>query len=103
DGRTGTVYLKVVNAADEDQPVSVTIKGVGDVEPTGEAVVLTSDSPQDTNTLGDPRKIVPATTRAHGLGQSFEYRFKPYSVTVLQINVGHGHPESTEDGDYESD
>jgi hypothetical protein len=30
---------------------------------------------------------VPVTTRASGLGQSFEYGFKPYSITVLQIGV----------------
>ena len=103
DSRTGTIYLKVVNAADEVQPVSVTLKGVGGVEATGEAVVLTSNSPQDTNTLSDPRKIVPVTTTARDLSQSFEYRFKPYSVTVLQIDVGHEHPGSRGDDDYESD
>jgi alpha-N-arabinofuranosidase len=90
DTRTGTIYLKVVNAADEVQPLSVTINGGRGVDSTGEAVVLTSDSPQDTNTLNDPTKIVPVTTIARDLGQSFVYRFKPNSVTVLQIGVGHG-------------
>jgi alpha-L-arabinofuranosidase len=89
DSQDGTIYLKVVNAAGEVQPVSVTINGISGVEPAGEAVVLTSDSPQDTNTLSDPGKIVPVITAARDLGQSFEYRFKPYSVTVLQIGVGH--------------
>ena len=78
--------------AGEVQPVSVTIIGIGDVGSAGEAIVLTSDSPQDTNTLSDPRKIVPVSIAARGLGQSFEYRFKPYSVTVLQIGLGHKHP-----------
>ena len=103
DSGTGAIYLKVVNAAGEVQPVSITIKGAGGLESTGEALVLTSGSPQDTNTLSDPRNIVPETTTAHNLGQSFEYRFKPYSVTVLQINVGHEHHEPPGDGDDERD
>src|ERR1700722_14422009 len=51
DSATGTIYLKVVNAADEVQPVSVTVKGGEVADSTGEAMVLTSDSPQDTNSL----------------------------------------------------
>jgi alpha-N-arabinofuranosidase len=83
--------------------VSVTIKGAGGLESTGEALVLTSDSPQDTNTLSDPRKIVPEITTAHDLGQSFEYRFQPYSVTVLRLDAGHEHHEPPGDGDDERD
>jgi alpha-N-arabinofuranosidase len=65
--------------------------------------MLTPDSPQDTNTLNDPMKIVPVTTGVRGLGQSFDYSFKPYSVTVLQIDVGQEHRDSPGNDDYESD
>jgi alpha-L-arabinofuranosidase len=99
DSATGTIYLKVVNAADEVQPVSVAVKGGEVTDSTGEAMVLTSDSPQDTNTLSDPRKIVPVTTRVSGLGRNFQYRFKPYSVTVLQIGAGRERPDSGGNGD----
>jgi alpha-L-arabinofuranosidase len=87
DSRNGTIYLKVVNAANEVQPVSVTIDGGRAVDSTGEAIVLTSASPQDTNTLDNPTKIVPRTAVAHDLGQSFVYRFQPNSVTVLRIGA----------------
>ena len=102
DSASGTIYLKVVNAADEVQPVSVLVKGGRGVDSTGKAIVLTSDSPQDTNTLSDPRKIVPVTTKVSGLGRSFEYRFKPHSVTVLQIGPGGEHPFTAGNGDQES-
>jgi alpha-L-arabinofuranosidase len=88
DSRNRTIYLKVVNAADEVQPVSVAINGGRAVDSTGEAVVLASANPQDTNTLSNPTKIVPMTTLAQDLGQSFVYRFQPNSVTVLRIGVG---------------
>ncbi|MGA8660374.1 MAG: hypothetical protein WB586_30020 [Chthoniobacterales bacterium] len=54
---------------------------------------MTSGSPQDTNTLGDPERVVPVTKRADGLGDSFDYSFAPNSVAVLQIDVGCEHPE----------
>jgi hypothetical protein len=88
DSVTGMIYLKVVNAADEVQPVSVSIKGGRGADSTGKAIVLTSNSPQDTNTLSEPRKIVRITTPVSGLGRNFEYRFEPHSVTVLQIGPG---------------
>jgi alpha-L-arabinofuranosidase len=87
DSRNGTIYLKVVNAVDEVQPVSVKIDGGRAVDSTGEAIVLTSASPQDTNTLDNPTKIVPRTAVAYDLGQSFVYRFQPNSVTVLRIGA----------------
>ena len=49
--------------------------------------MLTSGSPQDTNTFDEPRKVVPMTLPVDHLGRSFEYSFEPYSVTVLEIPI----------------
>jgi alpha-L-arabinofuranosidase len=97
DSGSGTIYLKVVNLAGEVQPLKVTING-GDVASAGQAIVLTSRSPQDTNTLTAPRNIVPVTTRAGDLGRNFNYRFQPYSVTVLQIGAGRDDRSDASDG-----
>jgi alpha-N-arabinofuranosidase len=91
DSKDGTIYLKVVNAAADPQPLHVNLNGVGQVSRTGTAVVLTSTSPSATNRPGDNEKAVPVTVRVPGLGQSFDYNFAPFSVTVLQIDSGHGH------------
>ena len=85
DTATGTIYLKVVNGSGTPQPVRVDIKGVASVAPEGQAIVLAADSPQDTNSINDPAKIVPVTTKADGLGASFTRTFPKYSVTVLLI------------------
>ena len=50
------------------------------------ATVLTSTSPQDTNTLTEPKKVAPMTTTA-GVSGNFEFSFAPYSVTVLAIET----------------
>jgi alpha-N-arabinofuranosidase len=46
DSATGTVYVKVVNAADAPRPVHFTVSGVGSVASKGEVTTLTSASPQ---------------------------------------------------------
>jgi alpha-L-arabinofuranosidase len=86
DNQTGTIYLKTVNAAGTAQKVHILIDGVGDVS-GGTAIVLSSSSPQDTNTFEEPRKAVPITVEVNQVNRSFEYTFVPYSVTVLEIKT----------------
>ena len=62
------------------------IDGIGHVS-GGTAIVLTSSSPQDTNTFDEPRKVVPITAKANQVNRSFEYTFVPYSITVLEIKT----------------
>lgn len=95
DSRDGTTYLKLVNMAAATQTVHVTLKGISGIKPTGRAVVLTSGNPQDTNTLTEPSKVVPSDITMSGLGQSFDLQLRPYSITVLQIEVKRrsGHQE----------
>jgi alpha-L-arabinofuranosidase len=86
DNQTGTIYLKTVNAAGTAQKVHILIDGAGDVS-GGTAIVLSSTSPQDTNTFEEPRKVVPITVEVNQVNRSFEYTFVPYSVTVLEIKT----------------
>jgi alpha-N-arabinofuranosidase len=53
----------------------------------GKAIVLTSANKEDTNTITEPTKVVPVTSKASGLGKQFSYRFAPYSVTVLVLSA----------------
>jgi alpha-N-arabinofuranosidase len=53
----------------------------------GTAITLSSAQPGDTNSITQPTKIVPVTTKATGLGPQFSYTFAPYSVTVLVISM----------------
>lgn len=92
DTRNGTIYLKLVNMADQTQPLHVTLSGVSGGAPLGRAVVMTSANPQDTNTLDEPYKVVPRIMQVGGGGSSFDLELHPYSVTVLPIG-GHGHDQ----------
>jgi alpha-N-arabinofuranosidase len=83
DRKTKTIYVNVVNTAGRPQDVQVEINDVAGIKSTGQAVVLSADSPDATNTIKDPRKIVPVTSKISGLGTTFTRAFPPYSVTVL--------------------
>ena len=85
DSKSGLIYLKVVNASSTAQKIDVQINGAAGVEATGEAVVLAASGLDDTNTLQEPRKIVPHTEKADGLGANFTREFPAYSLTVLKI------------------
>jgi alpha-L-arabinofuranosidase len=85
--RTGTVYLIVVNVGPAAQSTHIAIKGAT-VSPTGMATVLTAASPDAMNSLSAPDAVAPVTHRAEGLGRSFNYVFRPYSVTVLRLSTG---------------
>jgi alpha-N-arabinofuranosidase len=85
DDQTRTLYLKVVNSAGAPQPVRLKISGVANIEPNGVAVVMSANSPEDTNSITEPTKIVPVSIRVDGLSTQFTRTFPAYSITVLQM------------------
>jgi len=87
DSKTGTIYLKAVNAAKSAETVSINLKGASHVSPDATSVVLSSANPTDTNTLADPTKITPVTSKISGIGTTFSETLAPYSVNVLQLSA----------------
>jgi alpha-N-arabinofuranosidase len=85
DQQTGTIFLKVVNAVGTEQTVNVEMNGVSSIDPDGETVVLSASGPDETNSISDPTKLVPVTTKVDGLGTNFTRTFPPYSITVLKM------------------
>jgi alpha-N-arabinofuranosidase len=83
DSKAGTIYVKIVNRAGTPQPVRLAISGVAAVEAKGQLVTLSASSPNDTNSITEPTKIVPVTTSVDGLSTDFTRPFPPYSVSVL--------------------
>jgi alpha-L-arabinofuranosidase len=88
DAKTGAVYLKIVNATGKQQPVEIALKGISKVSPEATLVVLNSDKPEDTNTIADPEKIIPVTTKINGVAPVFSRTLDPYSVSIIKIQPG---------------
>ncbi len=87
DSKSGTIFVKVVNRGAAAQSVQLTVGGVTSVEPSGEAVVLSGSGPADTNSIADPKHIVPAASKIDGVSANFTRAFPPYSITVLELKT----------------
>lgn len=87
DSQTGVIFLKVVNHNGAAQPVRIEISGVTSVAAECEAIVMKADSPDDSNSIKEPTKIVPVTEKVKDLGASFTGEFPPYSITILELQA----------------
>jgi alpha-N-arabinofuranosidase len=83
DSKTGTLYIKVVNASFYQQQVNFTLTGFNSISPNGAGLLLTGN-PSATNAPGTPQAL-PQTTKLTGLGANFSQTFPAYSVTALEI------------------
>jgi alpha-N-arabinofuranosidase len=84
DSKSGTIYVKHVNATPAPQMVTVQITGVGSLRPEGTATVLAAD-PLTTNSIDDPKKVMPVTQKITGVAPTFTHTFPPNSITVLKL------------------
>ena len=81
DTKTGKTYLKLVNGGSTKQNVTIYIKG-GKVQKNGKQIILTSANPEDTNSIDNPRNIVPVAKKIKA-GKNFKVNLPAYSVNVL--------------------
>lgn len=87
DSQSGVIYLKLVNCSGSAQPIQVKLNGVPTIRPEGELVSLVGASLNDTNSIEDPKRIIPRTESVAGLGASFTRELPAYSVSVLKLKT----------------
>lgn len=85
DSKSGKIYIKVVNRAETAQPVHITVTGVSSIASTGRIVSMSGSGPEDTNSITDPKKIVPVVSDVSGMSTDFTHTFAPFSVNVLEL------------------
>ena len=86
DSKTGNIFLKIVNPLPTSQVVAFEIKG-GNIRQDGTMTVL-SGEPKTVNTIAEPTKIAPMTSKVSGLGSRFRQTLPAYSVAVLTLRSG---------------
>jgi alpha-N-arabinofuranosidase len=84
DRRTGEIFVKLVNPGTNSVPVEIDITGGAALASKGTAVTL-AGKPDDTNSLDDPKKIVPVTKTLRGVKPAFTYKMPPDSIVVLKL------------------
>ncbi len=87
DDKTGDIILKIVNISSESVKAQVTINGAKSLTGKGKAIVLTSSSPLDENTLEDPTKVSPKTEMLNFSGTTLKRTFPGNSLTVIRIST----------------
>jgi alpha-N-arabinofuranosidase len=85
EGKSGIIYLKVVNTAGAAKQINIKISGAPKIHATGEAVVLAGNALTDTNTLEQPQKMVPRPEKVDNVSADFSREFPAYSITVLKL------------------
>lgn len=87
DTSSGMIYLKMVNTLGTPQEVMIDFAGKARIIPTGEAVVLHANHPEETNSINNPDNIVPHSMIIKGISRKFTHIFPAYSITVLRIKT----------------
>ena len=85
DSKTGDIILKVVNGNDSPMSTDIHLRGAKNFYGLAKAIVLTSKSPLDENSLEEPAKVSPKTDTFSFQGDDLHRTFPANSVTVLRL------------------
>lgn len=84
DTKDGKTYLKLVNAVGNNQKLTIKLDGAKKVKSKAKKIELKSARPEDTNSIDNPRNIVPQES-TQKVGKQFPITLAPYSITVLVL------------------
>jgi alpha-L-arabinofuranosidase len=87
DQKTGDVIIKVVNTSASPLETKIDLSGAKDLTGKGNAIVLTSASPMDENTLDLPTKVSPVTKPFNFQGGAYERIFPGNSINILRFGT----------------
>lgn len=85
DSKSGTLYLKIVNAS--TMPLDLRIKPEGTAAIPNSATVWTlkGESPAQTNSIDKPEAIIPLQNQIDISGSDQAQRFAPLSINVIEL------------------
>lgn len=82
---SGDVLVRVVNIAEVPKHATLEISG-GELTGEGTAITLAAENRQASQSLDDPLRYSPQTSRLEGVSSEFEYQFAPCSFTILRLH-----------------
>jgi alpha-N-arabinofuranosidase len=84
---TGKVYLKVVNGVPTPQDLEIDLSGVSGITGPARLTRLHALSPADTNTITDPKHIVPVESTLPVSGTKVKHTIPGYSFELIEIDT----------------
>jgi len=88
DKNTGDIIVKLVNTAPDSTEVELALDGANNLGGEAKAIVLTSVSPRDENSLSEAEKIVPKSATVRVSANVIKHSFPGNSFTVLRVPAG---------------
>jgi alpha-N-arabinofuranosidase len=79
--------VKLVNASSTPQPVSISLKGLGDAPRASQAQTMKASTTWSTNTITEPNRVVPVRSRLTFSGGKLEHTLPPYTIQVIEIDL----------------
>lgn len=86
DAKTGEIFLKLVNPRATAEPLKIEINGVASLASKAHAIVLAGNL-EGSNSITQPRKVVPVTSTVRGVKPGFTYKIPPHSIVVLKLKA----------------
>ena len=84
DSQTGEIFLKLVNPQTNAVSLNLEINGVAALVSKAIAITL-AGNPDDSNSITQPKQIVPITTTVRGVKPGFTCKMPPHSIVVLKL------------------
>jgi alpha-L-arabinofuranosidase len=84
---SGKLYIKLVNASSDPQPVSILLDSANSVNKIARVVTLSAKTPTATNSIDHPKNIVPVESLFKRASGKFTYTLPPYSIQVLRLKA----------------
>ncbi len=83
DSARNKIYLKLVNATSTPQAVTLKLNGTGKLAREATVETLGGADPAETNSITDPKRIVPLHSIIRGIGPNVQHTVPAYSVQVI--------------------
>jgi len=87
DSKTHVVTVKLVNASSVAQTVKIDLGAGTKVKGTAAVTTLGGKTTLETNSITEPKRIVPAVSRIANVAGKFEHTVPQYSIQVIEIGV----------------
>jgi alpha-L-arabinofuranosidase len=85
DASSGDLIVKAINLGSDAVSAQLKLSGLHPISNEAEMTVLTSGSPSDNNSLGNPTKVQPVESSLKIAGDDFKHEFPGNSLTVLKL------------------
>lgn len=86
NSRTGEIFLKLVNPQLTGEKLNVRLKGAAPLGSKASVITLAAD-PEETNSITEPRKVIPVETTLNDFKSEFVYPMPPHSIVVLKFKT----------------